>query len=354
MISLQVLAKNRLFVLLHHRISIRKVSAILLSETDLESNFSISRYSIYQPMQFGAHRQEFDYPRAILRPIHFTMDPEIRRRSSTDRLQSTWPASIAVGSNYRNGDEQRTQTDFGYRSVSGQTKTRSLGYASGFPNPFQIWFLRFFLGHTISNFKEICTRWSAYVQRAKNGKPEPVQHYVVKADITGCFDSINQQVLWDILNESLLKDAPGHYSLHGHDMIRSSATHASRKHRYAVRTLAKYESLARHYTNLEKSGGAGFKAKSGTLVVPKGGPILKSKQEVIALLRQLIFRRILTFGGDRRKYLQSVGISQGSSLSVLLCNLYLAALEKKHLDSLIMESEDILVSLSALSRHKNR
>lgn len=76
------------------------------------------------------------------------------------------------------------------------------------------------------------------------------------------------------------------------------------------------------------------------LVVKDDRPTIFNRDEILNTLKNLINKHVVKI--LRKFYIQKQGIAQGSAVSILLCNIYLAKLERRHFGKFICE-ENLLM-----------
>ena len=166
----------------------------------------------------------------------------------------------------------------------------------------------------IKELKRHCTR----------GKPFDL--HFASVDIEKCYDTINQEYLWDLTKGLLSYDDYfiQHFGVSYSNHIKGGLTKRSKK---VVGPLELYRPILQHGSNsiVDQCNGVILNSRKCTVA---------RKKRVLALLEEHLHSNVVVMSGrfNQRILLQSSGISQGSILSMILCNLYYGNLETRILD----------------------
>ena len=144
--------------------------------------------------------------------------------------------------------------------------------------------------------------------------------YLVRLDIKSCFDTIQQEKLFHILQNGVLRRDT--YSIQGHSIIYPSVALQQVQTKHVKTVTPPFErkpfiklasSVAHHHRD--------------SLMLDHLHQNTLERQEILDTLREHLFNNKV--GIDGVIYHQHTGIPQGSILSTLLCNFYYATIENK-------------------------
>jgi telomerase reverse transcriptase len=133
-------------------------------------------------------------------------------------------------------------------------------------------------------------------------------------DIEKCYDNINQQYLFDLLKRMISKD---NYFIQQFTMF------------YFNDKSGELDKTTKQVVDPSHQSHQGISEKFNGVVFDSRNCNLSSKVRVLELLEEHLHSHLVVAGGryGNRGFLQSCGISQGSKLSTMLCNLYYGDLE---------------------------
>ncbi|XP_041366728.1 telomerase reverse transcriptase-like [Gigantopelta aegis] len=158
--------------------------------------------------------------------------------------------------------------------------------------------------------------------------------YFVKTDIAGCFDTIRQEKLYSIVSDILKKNITEEYVTRRFASVVVAGGRLKRTFHRDSNTLFTYQP---DFFVFNKKRMLADNLRNIILV----DQVVNQHDTVDSLLKTLqahLFNNIIKVG--RRFYLQRVGISQGSILSTMLCNLYYGHKERWTMD--VAEDELLL------------
>nr|DAA35191.1 TPA_inf: telomerase reverse transcriptase [Helobdella robusta] len=166
--------------------------------------------------------------------------------------------------------------------------------------------------------------------------------FFVKTDIKSCFDSISHYKLYSILKR--IFDEPKIYQLIKYNQIKlGSHTPYKNTVRAAVEKTVEPFNFKNYAQEL-----VGKKSCMNTIFIDTFNYWQISTEMVLQRLKAHLLGNILQFNGSY--YLQMQGISQGSCISSLLCNLYYADMEFKNFsvrsDELLLRQVDDYIFVS--------
>ncbi|XWS08227.1 hypothetical protein CRYUN_Cryun41cG0061600 [Craigia yunnanensis] len=172
------------------------------------------------------------------------------------------------------------------------------------------------LGSSVFDYNDVYKKLCPFVTTLKNASTTMPDVFVVVADVSKAFDSIDQDKLFSMMENVIVKDQ---YNL---QKIRQVA--CSNKCLWNCENLMLVdETVNTGFANLMSS--VSFRSLPGILV-NQGFSRLLLKEELFSNLYEHVKRNVLQF--DKKFYLQGMGIPQGSVLSSLLCSLYYGHMEK--------------------------
>ncbi|KAG0296419.1 hypothetical protein BGZ96_009502 [Linnemannia gamsii] len=164
--------------------------------------------------------------------------------------------------------------------------------------------------------------------------PKLPQLYMVKVDIKKSFDSINQENLLEIIDQTLKEDK---YIIHRHSKV-MPANGRMMKRFYPKATapdeMPSFLDFARGQAEISKHA----------VLVDKVVHTTESKDVVIKLIKDHIQENIVKFG--RHFYKQTTGIPQGSVLSPALCRFFYDEMENSVLSHLTQTDDSALIRLA--------
>lgn len=191
-------------------------------------------------------------------------------------------------------------------------------------------------GNGLGNLREFYVKYRDYMARFRKDQPQhhrstdgvsKQQLFFAKVDIEKCYDRIHQDYLLDIVQNLVLHNT---YVVQTVKMDYANTSggagdHNSLRFKKIVETIEDYHSFHRREHSLARQRQSTvFELLRCSLV---------EKQKVLKLLREHLLQHIVVIAGrhDEKLLLQSCGISQGSTISMLLCNLYYGVVEQSML-----------------------
>lgn len=177
------------------------------------------------------------------------------------------------------------------------------------------------VGSSVASLDDIYVAWKKFVDgRRSRSDDRPL--YFVKVDIENCYDSLDQQKLYEILTSVI----QGDYVIRRYVSVVETGGRLRRTfHRDATSLNDFQPSFVRFIKDRAEARGA-----HNAFYIDQ---ILHSSEDAASLLRKLsshLFHSIVQVG--RRHFVRSQGIAQGSTVSTLLCNIYYGKMEASHVD----------------------
>lgn len=186
------------------------------------------------------------------------------------------------------------------------------------------------VGASVFSLDDIYAKWKKFVvSRHTRGDSRPL--YFVKVDIENCYDSINQQKLYDILSTVL----QGDYVIRRYVSVVKAGGRLRRTYHRDATSLAE---LQPSFVNFVKDCIEDRGAHDAFFV----DQVLHAHEDASSLLRKLrshLFHSVVKVG--QRYFLQSQGIAQGSAVSSLLCNIYYGKMEASYIT--VCEKTELLM-----------
>ncbi|XVF82511.1 hypothetical protein PTKIN_Ptkin16aG0055000 [Pterospermum kingtungense] len=172
------------------------------------------------------------------------------------------------------------------------------------------------LGSSVFDYNDVYRKLCPFLTTLKNASKTRPGVFVVVADVSKAFDSINQDKLLSMMEDVLVKDQ---YNLQHIGQVACSNKCLWNRENFMLLD----ETANTGFANLMSS--ISFRSLPGILV-NQGCSKLLLKEELFSNVYEHVKRNILQF--DKKFYLQRMGIPQGSVLSTLLCSLYYGYMEK--------------------------
>eukprot|EP01083_Nonionella_stella_P298285 1012616_1 len=169
-------------------------------------------------------------------------------------------------------------------------------------------------GSSVFCVPEYYTNWSMFCAKYKELKDNP-KIYAVSADLSKCYDRVNQSKLMEIVKYKLLFQ--NEYKLLKYSEIKYRFNSIFQKYKYAVDCL-QIQDLAK----ASRYGG-----KKPFILCNEGYQKTITKEALFKIMKDHITTSIVYLNG--RYYKHNVGIPQGSILSQLLCCVYIGQFEKQ-------------------------
>ncbi|KAL8088758.1 hypothetical protein AgCh_038515 [Apium graveolens] len=190
------------------------------------------------------------------------------------------------------------------------------------------------LGYSVFDYNDVYRKLCSFLSVLKRGLGIIPQLFVVVADVSKAYESVNQDKLHSVMEEIFSSDKYLLEKIH-----RVVCTKKSLK--VSEHTISGHQDMSARITTC-MSDVAG---PSNCVIVDKEWRKYAKKEELLSTLYKHVEQNVLQI--DSRFYLQRVGIPQGSMLSPLLCSLYYGHMENNILDPYIrkiFESEKEFLS----------
>ncbi|XVE68450.1 hypothetical protein DITRI_Ditri09bG0069600 [Diplodiscus trichospermus] len=172
------------------------------------------------------------------------------------------------------------------------------------------------LGSSVFDYNDVYRKLCPFVTALKNGSTTMPGVFVVVADVSKAFDSINQDKLLSMMEDVIVKDQ---YNLQQIRQVSCSNKCLWNRENLMLVDETVNTGLANLFSSIS------FRSLPGILVNQECSRLVL-KEELLSNLYEHVKRNVLQF--DKKFYLQGMGISQGSVLSSLLCSLYYGHMEK--------------------------
>lgn len=176
------------------------------------------------------------------------------------------------------------------------------------------------VGASVFSLDDIYTAWKKFIEsRRTRGDDRPL--YFVTVDIENCYDSIDQQKLYDILSTVL----QGDYVIRRYVSVVEAGGRLRRNYHRDASSLADFQPS---FVRFVKDRAEERDYHSAFFV----DQVLHAHEDAASLLRKLrshLFNSVVQVG--RRYFVQSQGIAQGSAVSTLLCNIYYGKMEASYI-----------------------
>ena len=203
------------------------------------------------------------------------------------------------------------------------------------------------LGSSLFSISDIYNRWKNYCA-SNHGYKGP--YYFVKVDIKGCYDSISQKKIYHIVKD-YLKPYTTYAILRYSSVILGAHKPIVNRVREATEFAAYPGNFFKYIQKVIQTSGL-----ENVIFTCNENPWLVDTSRLLARLKSHLLGNILKYG--KNYYLQTKGISQGSVISTMLCNLYYADMESRCLslakDELLMRQvDDFLFVSKSLVRAKS-
>lgn len=150
-------------------------------------------------------------------------------------------------------------------------------------------------------------------------------------DVEKCYDSINQQYLFDLVKQVISQD---HYFVQQFNMFCSNGN------------TGELEKISRKIVHPFYQDYQDVSQRFNGVVFDSRNCKVCSKHRILELLKEHLCSNLVTACGryGNRALLQTGGIPQGSILSMLLCNLYYGDMEKHLLQDLVLSASGSFLS----------
>ncbi|XP_025094251.1 telomerase reverse transcriptase-like isoform X4 [Pomacea canaliculata] len=179
-------------------------------------------------------------------------------------------------------------------------------------------------GRSVSGMDDICVALKRFLtKREADGDSRPL--YFVKTDIKRCFDSIQQPLLHSIVHSILSKAGSQLYFVQKYSTVMISGGQIKRMFYTDTTRLADYECDSYIFAQCK----AAKNNLSDVIFIDQMITQFENFETLLKLLSSHLYNNIIKIG--KQYYIQQGGISQGSVVSTMLANLYLAHLEAVHL-----------------------
>jgi len=177
------------------------------------------------------------------------------------------------------------------------------------------------VGASVFSLDDIYTAWKKFVDaRRTRGDDQPL--YFVTVDIENCYDSIDQQKLYEIVSSVLQAED---YVVRRYVSVMEAGGRLRRIYQRDATSLSDFQpSFVRFVKDRVKKHGC----RNAFFV----DSVLHEHEDSASLLGKLrshLFHNVVKVG--RRCFVQSQGIAQGSAVSTLLCNIYYGKMEANYI-----------------------
>ncbi|CAO3645562.1 unnamed protein product [Cunninghamella echinulata] len=155
--------------------------------------------------------------------------------------------------------------------------------------------------------------------------------YFSKIDIMHCFNNINQNILLDALKQIFMEDQ---YIVQKYTTLKPGRNKSFRVVKLLAKIHDETKSIPATLNNFND-----FSRKS--IINDDMAQMIESTKNILNLLVEHIKQNTVLYNDEL--YKQKIGISQGSCLSTLLCNLYYGHVEKQELSFLKQDQNGLLL-----------
>ncbi|KAL6854295.1 hypothetical protein ACP4OV_019198 [Aristida adscensionis] len=196
-------------------------------------------------------------------------------------------------------------------------------------------------GSSVFNYNNVHQNLSHFISSVTRDLKKKFKIYIVVADVSKAFDSIDQDMILKIVDDVLESDE--------HVLRKCTKVLCNR----SKNAIYRFDSSVSISTGNNICDLSIQSSSSGGILVDQGKISSVRKKELQRLIYEQVKHNILKIG--QNFYLQQVGIAQGSKLSPNLCSLYYGHLENSVLSRFLHDSqansgEDVLAPKSLLMR----
>ncbi|XP_073010846.1 telomerase reverse transcriptase isoform X5 [Typha latifolia] len=174
------------------------------------------------------------------------------------------------------------------------------------------------LGSTVFDYNDVYKKMHQFLSKVKTRAKMMPQVFIVVADVSKAFDSIDQDMLMKIM-EDVIEN--GEYVVRKYRQIV-----CTKKSLGAIHDLPSYGCISDGNSSSSKPELAIQLSSSSGIFVDQADIQKITKEKLHHLLFEHVKRNVLKL--DQKFYVQKVGISQGSLLSCLLCSFYYGHMER--------------------------
>ncbi|XP_072953030.1 telomerase reverse transcriptase isoform X4 [Typha angustifolia] len=174
------------------------------------------------------------------------------------------------------------------------------------------------LGSTVFDYNDVYKKMHQFLSKVKTRAKMMPQVFIVVADVSKAFDSIDQDMLMKIM-EDVIEN--GEYVVRKYRQIV-----CTKKSMGAIHDLPSYGCISDGNSSSSKPELAIQLTSSSGIFVDQADIQKITKEKLHHLLFEHVKRNVLKL--DQKFYVQKVGISQGSLLSCLLCSFYYGHMER--------------------------
>ncbi|XP_013380608.1 telomerase reverse transcriptase [Lingula anatina] len=175
------------------------------------------------------------------------------------------------------------------------------------------------VGSSVFGLDDIYAQWRNFVLKRRAAE-DTGPLYFVKADIEKCFDTILPEKLYSVVENALNSVKASEFIIRRYAVVLNMRGRLRKQFRKSVHTLTDFEPDFQKFTK------SSLKHLRNAVIVDQVMYRHENKESLLSLIKTHLFHNIIKVG--RRYYHQFRGISQGSVLSSMLCNLYYAAMER--------------------------
>ncbi|GAB2290163.1 hypothetical protein Dimus_024445 [Dionaea muscipula] len=174
-------------------------------------------------------------------------------------------------------------------------------------------------GSSVFDYNDVYKKLRPFLLDLKKESATP-SVYIVSADVHKAFDTINQDKLLAVINETLTKDE--------YVLLKSSEISWSKKSLFAFENQKLMGPWNNNVGALEVGSSHPPRQRHAIIVNEVRSRTIR-KEELQLLLTEHVKRNVIWI--NQSFFLQVVGIPQGSVLSSFLCSLYFGHLERNHI-----------------------
>ncbi|XP_078182261.1 telomerase reverse transcriptase-like [Carex rostrata] len=186
------------------------------------------------------------------------------------------------------------------------------------------------LGSSVFDYNDVYEKLHGFISKVKDGTVSMPEVFIVVADVSKAFDSIDQDKLLKIMEGRIMQN--DEYIVGNYKQVLSRKNFVSPVYNASLGSI-----IWHNEGSCESNTVVQFSSSSG-LFVAQAAHKKKKKYDLHRLLTEHVKKNIVKIGHDL--YLQKVGIAQGSIISSLLCSFYLGHLEETLLQPYLGKLEE--------------